>query len=189
VWERRERESAKPIWEVTRDSITDRDRYRIANRDSHSYCTATADRDSTSTDTIASAAISGTATAQLTATAQRRDRIRDRDGTAPQPPQPLTSLGTARSSPHRPRLPPSRALLARAGFEVKAHDPACHPKTRRQHGTRAGRDLLATGTEQCPNTVRTCSQFGRQQSGRGGDYCDGRVPKLRRETESRPVTT
>jgi hypothetical protein len=42
--------------------------------------------------------------------------------------------------------------------------------------TPSGRDLVATGTEQCPNTVRTCSQSGRHQSGRGGEYRDCRGP-------------
>jgi hypothetical protein len=84
----------------------------------------------------------------------------------------------------RPEVSPcsvhSRRRFSRAEFEVKAHAtlvtrPASTPRNR------AGRELVATDTEQCPSTARTCLA--------GRSPAVGEVWGLLRRPGSRPATT
>jgi hypothetical protein len=127
-----------------------------ADCDHGSDSNADRNRDRTSTATRASAAT------RSPQPPQHSTADRNRHSTAPH--LVLPSLGEG--SPHRPPSPPSRASVARrardklslafvrfshedAGRSVKAHATVVTRPVRRQPGTRTGRDLVATDTEQC----------------------------------------
>jgi hypothetical protein len=107
-----------------------------------------------------------------------------------EPSSPALCAGCWRAIRSRSVVGASRRLLARdtlplAVLRLPRGDAGSSPATA-DSGTRTGRDLLATGTESCPSKARTDSQFGRQQSGRRGEYCDHRVPD--RQTTGRVTT-
>jgi hypothetical protein len=178
---------------------------RTADRDRH--------RDRTSTATRRSATTSGTATAQ------HGDRDRHSTARRPRPPQPRTRREASSRWPSSPALRAGcwrdrRSRSVVGGFAPTASGtsgPAlfgsltktilarrdrgessrstCHPTTPTTARTPTGCDLPATGTESCPNTVRTDSHVRSPAVGEGRGDCDCRVPHPRRKAGWPPVAT
>jgi hypothetical protein len=165
---------------VHRDSARTADRDSTANRNSDSNATRSGANGTSDRTAPRSSPASGRARAKLSVALVTGTKRRLLAG----PPVSLCSHAHENAAPHRPRHPPSRTVpralfLARAEQWVEAHATLVARSVRRQldsKRTRSAGDRNRAGPER---QRVVCSQFGRQQSGRFGDYCDHPVPNPR----------